>query len=87
MTTKARLGHLEMTLPRYDLFEDPRCIELMEALRLPLPDASPQAILDDGLQKLLGIQAAKMRSKNKLVREFRHWSDGIHQQFGDVKNG
>ena len=33
MTIKARLGHLELTLPRYDLFADPRCIEMMDALQ------------------------------------------------------
>jgi len=87
MTIKARLGHLELTLPKYDLFSDPRCIEMMKGLRLPLPDATPQSVLDEGLTKLLAIQAAKMRSKNKLVREFRKWSDTIHAQYGEATNG
>ena len=87
MTLKTRLGHLELTLPRYDLFADSRCIELMEALHLPLPDNAPEAVLDLGLAKLVAIQAAPMRSKNKLVREFRQWSDSIHEQYGEIKNG
>lgn len=58
--------------------------KLLEHLRCPLPPATPQEILDEGLRRLQQLQAALRIDidDQHCFSEFREWAAAIHKKYG-----
>jgi hypothetical protein len=56
--------------------------QLQTELGLPLPDDVPADVLEEGLRRIIAVQAAIRRDRNnpQAVEGFRRWVASIHKR-------